>query len=374
MVSVLAPSASGLCGKEENQMKSHVTAAHPASELFPIMDGKEFDDLVGDIREHGQREAIVVYDGQILDGRNRYRACQVLGLEPVTREWDGKGTPEAFVVSMNLHRRHLNETQRATIGAKIANMRQGKRTDLEPQANLPEVSIAEAAHMLNVGERSVKDARVVLSGGTPEEIEAVERGEAAVSTTARKIRKRGKPADAAPPAPRPSHPGPKINIPDGETPESLARAALQMRADGLSLAESAKQSGISQSALSKMCDIVTIADHAGLPAAETETAHVALKLMNDSHKVINAWPLVDHIANRLWGSAPRNRRSRKRAERYHLDGFLRPYEMLLQVSTHIESMDIPILPKDRLDEIDAELHGVIRAVTDLRKRIKELHR
>lgn len=49
---------------------------HPLSELFPLMQGREFDELVADIKANGLREPIWTYQGQILDGRNRWRACE----------------------------------------------------------------------------------------------------------------------------------------------------------------------------------------------------------------------------------------------------------------------------------------------------------
>jgi hypothetical protein len=54
------------------------------------------------------------------------------------------------------------------VAAKVANMRQGERTDREPSANLPKVSQAQAADMLQVSSRSLRDARVVLQTATPE--------------------------------------------------------------------------------------------------------------------------------------------------------------------------------------------------------------
>lgn len=140
-------------------------AFHEVADIFPLMQGEEFAQLVSDIKEHGLRESIWLYGDQIIDGRNRYRACQEAEVEPAFREWEGEGSLVAFVLSLNLHRRHLDESQRSIVAAKIANMRQGARTDLEPSANLPEVSQAEAADLLNVSERSVRSAKGARAGG-----------------------------------------------------------------------------------------------------------------------------------------------------------------------------------------------------------------
>lgn len=147
---------------------------HPAAEMFPLIAGIDFDALVADIRDNGQREPIVIFDNMILDGRHRYRACLQLGIEPAVIEWNGKGTPEFFVLSMNLHRRHLSESQRATIAAKIATRPPHRQKD--KAANLPP-SQAEAAEMLNVSERSVRNAATVIAKGSPEMVQALERGD-----------------------------------------------------------------------------------------------------------------------------------------------------------------------------------------------------
>ena len=100
-------------------MDDHMSS-HPAARLFPLIKGDEFEALVDDIREHGQREPILLHpDGSILDGRNRYLACQKLGLEPKSEHWDGEGSPEEIVLSLNLHRRHLSSAQRAAIAVEI---------------------------------------------------------------------------------------------------------------------------------------------------------------------------------------------------------------------------------------------------------------
>ena len=55
---------------------------HPIADLFPMMVEKDFNELVDDIRQNGLHQPIVVYEGHILDGRNRYRACKLAGVTP----------------------------------------------------------------------------------------------------------------------------------------------------------------------------------------------------------------------------------------------------------------------------------------------------
>lgn len=108
---------------------------HPLAELFPLLEGAEFEVLAEDIRVNGLLEPIVLHpDGSILDGRNRYRACEAAGVEPHFRTFSGND-PHAFVISANIKRRHLNETQRAMIAAKLANMPRGARTKAAKLAN-----------------------------------------------------------------------------------------------------------------------------------------------------------------------------------------------------------------------------------------------
>jgi len=156
---------------------------HPLANIFPLLGGAEFGALVTDIRAHGLRESIKLLDGSVLDGRNRLIACKLAGVEPRFEDFAGDD-PLAYVLSLNLTRRHLDASQRGMVAAKIANMRQGARTDLQPSANLPEVSQSQAAFMLNVSERTIRSAREVIDEGIPELAEKVERGEVAVSAAA----------------------------------------------------------------------------------------------------------------------------------------------------------------------------------------------
>jgi len=153
-----------------------MTAIHPIADIFPPMSADEYADLVQDIRERGLLEPVWLYDGQVLDGRHRSRACQELGIEPETREYTGDD-PLGFVVSLNLKRRHLSESQRAMVAARVANLENGQRAS---SANLhssePAISLNRAGEMLNVSRRSVATASKIEREAIPEVTQAVEQG------------------------------------------------------------------------------------------------------------------------------------------------------------------------------------------------------
>ncbi len=103
--------------KEEKKIKmSNTYLFHELSSLFPLMEGEEFNDLVEDIKEHGLLEPIVLYEGTILDGRNRYRACKQLKKALKFRNLPTNITPLDFIISENIKRRHLTIAQRSEVG------------------------------------------------------------------------------------------------------------------------------------------------------------------------------------------------------------------------------------------------------------------
>jgi N6-adenosine-specific RNA methylase IME4 len=150
---------------------------HPLAEIFPLIQGREFDELVADIKAHGLHDAVVTFEEKILDGRNRYRACLEAGVEPRFVDYQGDD-PVSYVISLNLRRRHLDESQRAMVAAKLATLRLG---DNQHSEGLP---IGRGSKLLNVGERTVARAREVREHGAPELVAAVERGAVSVSAAA----------------------------------------------------------------------------------------------------------------------------------------------------------------------------------------------
>ncbi len=175
---------------------------HEAANIFPLMSKKEFDGLVADIKKHGQRDAIVIYKGKILDGRNRYKACRKLGIAPVVRseEFDGTLTNAVdYVMSQNLHRRQLTPSQRGMVAAKSMDLYRkaalkrkqeagkthgrGQQNRSRPNGlNLSGQSRDHAAKVAGCSGATVERCNRVLSRGTPELVDAVEENAVSANT------------------------------------------------------------------------------------------------------------------------------------------------------------------------------------------------
>jgi ParB-like chromosome segregation protein Spo0J len=98
-------------------MKNGMPPVHPAAELFPMMSDEELSALAADIKANGLQQPVVMFGAKLLDGRNRWRACELAGVEVKLRDWNGKDAV-AYVRSLNLYRRHLSAAQRAALAVK----------------------------------------------------------------------------------------------------------------------------------------------------------------------------------------------------------------------------------------------------------------
>lgn len=198
--------------EEERLVRTMTGAAHPLAEIFPLMEGEEFDALVEDIGVNGLRLPVLVTPtGLILDGRNRFRACREIenrrGEDDIpaharvkvfiTKVPEEKW-PEA-VLSFNLHRRHLSASQRAMTAARWGSLRgQG----------VPVPSQEARAREMSVAVETLKQAEAVLRAGDLALVARVEAGDVAVSKAAqlvgaRKPKAKPRPAKAAAPDPAP---------------------------------------------------------------------------------------------------------------------------------------------------------------------------
>lgn len=178
---------------------------HPAADLLPAMSTEEFASLKVDIAGNGLRQPIVLHLGTVLDGRHRLRACKELGVEPLFVDFDG-GDPIAFVLSSNVHRRHLTASQRAAVaveaetmfkaqaekrqraaGPRSAAKRIGKTvTPKREEASDGGEAIGQAAKAVGASRTTAAKAKAVKKAA-PEKFEAIKRGEVTVDAAAKQV-------------------------------------------------------------------------------------------------------------------------------------------------------------------------------------------
>lgn len=145
--------------------------AHPDTALIPLMTAGERNDLMQDIASQGQRETIKVFQGQIVDGRERYNVCKALGLEPRVEEIEppeGMSVKE-MVLSFNYHRRHLTEGQKAMIAARMATTSLG----CNQSTATGQVTQQQAAKACQTSMDSLQRAKAVLAFGNDSLIQSV---------------------------------------------------------------------------------------------------------------------------------------------------------------------------------------------------------
>ena len=150
---------------------------HPLCTLFPRLDADAFAALVEDIRANGLREPITLHDGMILDGGNRYRACLEAGVEPTFQNFAG-GNVASYVLSANLHRRHLTAPQRSVIVKAVSDF---------SQAHPPHRVAAAHKEGCNVSPFSTVDERAALADVSPRTQQKVERVTQAAPDMAAKL-------------------------------------------------------------------------------------------------------------------------------------------------------------------------------------------
>jgi hypothetical protein len=140
---------------------------HELCELFPPMVGEEYEALVKSMENNGLQEPIILYQCEILDGCNRYRACIDAKVAPRYEEF--KGTDEealAFVIVENLDRRHLTPSQLSCVGAKIATIPHGgdRKSDQSANLRLDAIAQADAGEKLSVSARICRRHARTASG------------------------------------------------------------------------------------------------------------------------------------------------------------------------------------------------------------------
>jgi len=167
---------------------------HEYANLFPMI-SSNIKAIAKSMAEGGfnSKTPIILYQGKILDGRHRYEATLLAGIEPITEIYDGDD-PLKFVVDNNLNRYHLDESQRLVVASKLANMPLGgaiyrsANLPTETPETLPQVTQEQAAEMMNVSVRGIGMIKAI-ERQAPELIERIERGEMTANEAQRSIKK-----------------------------------------------------------------------------------------------------------------------------------------------------------------------------------------
>lgn len=173
---------------------------HPLCTLFPRMSGDDFAALCADIKANGLRQPIVLHDGLILDGGNRYRACIEAGVKPKFAKHDGSNLVQ-FVLSANLHRRHMTPGQQAAIVASAQDWAKAqphggdRRSD--QAATLPLETVADRAAQSGASDRTQRMADKVVKAD-PDLGRQVAHGEVSLPAAVAKVENKPKPVRPEP--------------------------------------------------------------------------------------------------------------------------------------------------------------------------------
>jgi ParB-like chromosome segregation protein Spo0J len=179
---------------------------HPIADVWPMMDDAKLHELAEDIQKNGQLVPVWLYEGKILDGRNRWAACKIAGVDPKTKEYTGE-EPTAFAVSLNDRRRHMNKGSLAAVAAELEPFfaadakrryeqtvgRPKKSVEKVPPISAPQPKAREeAAKSVGVNDRYVSDAKKVKTEA-PEVFERLKAGKITLQDAKREVAK--KPTD-----------------------------------------------------------------------------------------------------------------------------------------------------------------------------------
>ena len=132
---------------------------HEIANTYPMAQENEFISIMNSIRAEGQKQSIVLYNGRILDGRNRYKACQRLGIEPKTVIFEGAYEEAvSHSIALNSARRHMNKSQQAMIVAKaVMDSRNGSGK---------KIPVKHASYLYTISEKYVTRAIAILKFDT----------------------------------------------------------------------------------------------------------------------------------------------------------------------------------------------------------------
>ena len=190
---------------------------HPLSAAFPAMSAEDFQGLKDSIENIGVQNPITIFEGMVVDGWNRYKAANELGMDCPSKELDAWIDPVAFVRAQNKDRRHLPLSAWALIEVSLREWKPSHRPDKGELSSPLRASNQEMADAVGVTKRTIQQAKAVQSNATPEVIAAVKSGEIGLPKAAAiaKLPKEEQAAAIHKPAPKPA---PAVVEPEIEAP------------------------------------------------------------------------------------------------------------------------------------------------------------
>jgi len=181
---------------------------HEYANIFPMLSRPELESLAEDIKNRGLINNIVIYEGKILDGRNRYEACKIAGVQ-FTSEAYADTDPLGFVMSLNHKRRHMDKSALAVVATRATEIIERLRREAQERMKLSEgagkkgkavppylkgQSSDQLGKMLGVSGRTIREAEWVKKND-PEEFKKVECGSQTVTAALKQAKEKQKTND-----------------------------------------------------------------------------------------------------------------------------------------------------------------------------------
>ena len=172
---------------------------HPVADLFPMMSTSELNELAESIRKEGLLQPCVRQGDVLIDGRNRLAACKLAGKEPRFVEYEGD-SPVAFILGINLARRHLDKGQKIALALEIEphfaeeaeqirrkKISESRRNEMVENVPPSQKSRDQAAAAVGVSGKLVSAAKAIREAD-PERFEKVKQGTLSVAKAKKEIK------------------------------------------------------------------------------------------------------------------------------------------------------------------------------------------
>lgn len=218
---------------------------HPLSEAWGDMPEDALLELAEDIKANGQKDAVTVLNGAVLDGWHRHQACQIAGIETRAIEYGGDD-PAGFVISKNRHRRHCDESQVAIAVVRCNewySRGENSKSVCRPITTAKPATTAEMAEQAGVSEATITRAKTAERGGLGDEVAS---GKKTVSQAAKEVRESKKPPEKNQPKKLTELEKAKVKINDLKNQISQSEEAIRDLTDEL---EHLQDAGLPESEL-----------------------------------------------------------------------------------------------------------------------------